>query len=79
MKKLIVAALFTMFASAGAAASGASSSAGSSPEPGGEPPMNEWCAAVYAACTADCMDMVGNAKGACLRACRADYNECLGN
>jgi hypothetical protein len=115
MKKLIIAALFTMFASAGAASSRADEVAidaqrpaavasdldvdsevgmhvgcdlggdadafapGAAPSLDGQAqPFNEWCAAAHAACAADCMDLVGNAKGACLRMCLQDYKECMG-
>jgi hypothetical protein len=103
MKKLIIAALFTMFASAGAASSRADDVAidaqrpaavasdldvdgdadafapGAAPSLDGQAQsFNEWCAAAHAACTADCMDLVGNAKGACLRMCLQDYKECMG-
>ena len=99
MKKLIIAALFTMFASAGAAASRADDSIDGQPptavavhtdgdcaaEPGdiampdGEAqPYNPACQAQKIACKADCMDLLGNAKGACLRACDVEYQECMG-
>jgi hypothetical protein len=35
------------------------------------------CEALYAECTPDCLLLVGNARGACLRLCKREYNECL--
>jgi hypothetical protein len=66
MMKLIAAALVTM--------SLLVSQSGSRPAEAGTPAQ---CFPSYQLCTSECMDMVGNAKGACLRACKADYNECL--
>jgi len=35
------------------------------------------CNDQHAACAADCLDLVGNAKGACLRICLKEYKDCL--
>jgi hypothetical protein len=35
------------------------------------------CADAWAYCTAGCGDLVGTAKGFCLRQCRAEYDDCL--
>lgn len=90
MKKLIATALFTMFAitSGGSHATVAAQDAhtvaavstGSTVEV--EPTTNAFdpvCSPAYVLCTNDCQDLSGNAKGACLRICRAEYNECLGH
>ena len=99
MRKLIVFAMFTMFAGAAAAqepdrGAGAQLEApvtvagdvaaepdlGAAQGPAGEAqPFNDWCYDLYADCTADCLDFVGAAKGACLRLCRFELDECLGN
>lgn len=65
MMKLIAAGVFTMFVVAGIASRGAS--AGSQTN----------CFPPYQECTAGCDDFIGNAKGACLRMCRAEYDWCL--
>jgi hypothetical protein len=88
MKKLIATALFTMFAivSGGSHATVAAHDAhtvaavstGSTVE--AEPTTNAFdpvCTPAYVLCTDDCKDLSGNARGACLRICRAEYNECL--
>lgn len=38
-----------------------------------------YCDEMHAQCAADCLDLVGNAKGACLRRCLREYNECVGS
>src|SRR5262245_14604279 len=35
------------------------------------------CADQKAACTADCIDLFGNALGACLHACGVEYQQCI--
>jgi hypothetical protein len=40
--------------------------------------VNGVCEALYAECTPYCLTLVGSARGACLRECRRDYEECLG-
>ena len=35
------------------------------------------CAEQHAECTPPCLDLVGNAKGACLRLCLKEYKDCL--
>ncbi len=37
------------------------------------------CISAHLACTEDCQVLVGAARGACLRHCRAERDECLGN
>lgn len=66
MMKFIVAALVTMSIIA--------SQSGSRPAEAGTPGQ---CFPNYQICTTGCMDLPGNGRGACLRACRADYEECL--
>lgn len=104
MKKLIIAALFTVFASAGAAASRADDASidaqrptvvdihadgdaegdadldlgNAAPLEDVAQPFNPACQAQKAACKADCMDLLGSAKGVCLRACDIEYQECMG-
>lgn len=65
MLKMIAAGVFTMFAVAGVASNGASA---------GTP---QQCFPSYQACTTDCLDLLGSAKGVCLKICRAEYEECL--
>lgn len=98
MRKLIVFAMFTMFAGVAAAQEPdggagpqleapvtagdveAEPDLGAAQAPGGEAePFNSWCYDFYAECTAGCLDLIGAAKGACLRLCRFELEECLGN
>jgi hypothetical protein len=84
MKKMLVAAMFTLFAVISGSAQGtvvpvdahAASASSSTGEPGAFDPV---CTPAYVACTADCQDLNGGALGACLRVCRAEYEECLAN
>lgn len=46
------------------------------PDPSG-PVINGPCEVAWAACTADCQDLIGAARAACLRICRAEYEDCL--
>ena len=86
MKTLIATILFSLFAVT-AASSGAvtlplssapvdATAASTAPEsiPTVFDPV---CTPPYVACTADCGDLSGNAKGACLRECRHELEECL--
>jgi hypothetical protein len=88
MKKLIASALFTMFAIASGASQAtvtahdadtvAAAYTESSVETG--PTTNVFdpvCTPAYVECTNDCQDLSGGAKAACLRICRAEFNECL--
>lgn len=82
MKKLFAATLF-MFGATAAFASGPSSSApppapvASEAVPMIDPDDLAWCQALRADCNQPCYEMVGNAKGQCLRNCTADYNACV--
>jgi hypothetical protein len=40
--------------------------------------INGFCEDQHALCTPDCLELVGNAKGACLRRCQREYEECTG-
>lgn len=89
MKKLIAIAMFTMFAAASGVSLGSTQSASPStaavtdttetstdttPAPNVYDPV---CSPAYVQCTAECGDLSGSSKAACLRVCRAEYNECL--
>ncbi len=39
--------------------------------------INGFCEELHALCTPECLELVGNAKGACLRRCQREYQECL--
>jgi hypothetical protein len=40
--------------------------------------INGFCEDQHAECTPPCLELVGNAKGACLRRCQREYQECIG-
>lgn len=40
--------------------------------------INGFCEDQHAECTPPCLELVGNAKGACLRRCQREYRECIG-
>jgi hypothetical protein len=88
MRKLIIVAMFTMFAGVASAQDvdsrddgvQAAPDLGAAQEPGEEAvPLNDYCYDVWAACTAECWDLFGPAKAACLRLCRIERDECLDN
>lgn len=91
MKKLIAIAMFAMFAVASgasqatvthtpAAAAVASLSGSSTVGTGAEThAFDPVCSPAYVQCTLECQDLSGSARGACLRICRAEYEECLGH
>ena len=80
MKHLLF-AMFSVFATACAVSDAAptelarSSAEQAIAQPsGGDPQV---CAEQHAACTPECLELVGNAKGACLRLCLQEYRDCL--
>jgi hypothetical protein len=83
MMKWMTAAMFTMLATlsvAGARTDAPAPSAASTTSTIEAPSTAAFdaCFPAYDACTAECKLLVGGAKGACLRMCRADYDDCRG-
>jgi hypothetical protein len=87
MRKLIIVAMFTMFAGVASAQDVDTrddgeevADPGAAQEPDSEAvPLNNYCYDVWAACTAECWDLFGPAKAACLHLCRIERDECLDN
>jgi hypothetical protein len=68
----------TPAAMAHAPAAVASLSSSSTVETGAEThAFDPVCSPAYVQCTLECQDLSGSARGACLRICRAEYEECL--
>jgi hypothetical protein len=83
MMKWMTAAMFTMLAtlSVAGARTDAPLPAAAAPIATIDAPSTaafDACFPAYAACTDECKLLVGGAKGACLRLCRAEYDDCRG-